>query len=815
MILLFGGDGTGLATGLLTEHVRVDDIGQGQTQIIGAIRVSDFLFVERTVAGATEISQTEHVRVRDTLSVGRVDPVVLTGVTVGIQMGFHASSYRDTLINESFCVAVWPLADINGTTFRDIVGGHHATLNGTGLVTGVPFALPEGGMGVTANGNQFISVPDDSAANANLNLSLANGDINQSILIKTTHNSATLRCIMCKQVTDSSGNGWYLGHQSGAVVWYLEVAGSTIFNFSRGFVSDGLEHLITPVYDTAAGEAWIEIDGVQSGAKVTGLGTEPAVTNATMRFFMFQDGVAGDGSGFIGSACYAMLGREGDDQLGARLDPCRDWTDISRDVRSVVPLVISYGIQGSRPVDHCAHTGTCTFGLDNSAHNSAGTLGYYSLDHPDKRTSFRKGAPFRVVFTFEGISYYKHVGRMVSALSAPGQNLERITRVTSADWMDVAASSRLRLPAQTGIDSDAVMGLIIDEALRPPHAVDISPGAETFDYALHMGIGGRESIMSEAARCCESEFGVFYVKGDQSQGGVVTFEGRPNRQIDMTALATFTNSMAGLTPNETQKPNLMLITVHPAVVGDTPEVLFAMTARQPIPPGEAVQILVDYRDPDNAAIAIAGDDIITPVVVTDYTMTAAEDGLGVNLNAFATIDETGAELGGTNAVLTVTNSSGQVGWFTTQIRGTAIRHEDPVTIPVGEDAVIRADGPTEETMNLAYNGSREFAQSLGEHILALYEAGRVSAISFIANTSAELMTQALAREPGDRIEILETMQSGNVAHAYVINHVELEVTAGNIIRCTWTLGPVADIGAVWLLGVAGSSEMGETTVLGL
>jgi len=739
----------------------------------------------------------------------------LSTLSIGIEMGLHASSFRDTLIDASFSVGVWPLAEVQSTRATNIVANkHHGTFTGTGWVRGVPNGLPEGGLGVTMDGTQHIEVLDDSADGANLNLSLANGDVDIVFLIKTTTNDATNRCIVQKMVTDANGNGWSVSLVNGAIRWREEIAGVQQFSFDRGSIADGAWHLVHCCKRTTVGtgEAFISIEGVQSGATQTGASLELGVTAANMRIGMFNDG----SGGFIGTLSYVSIGREGDDDLGAALEACRPWTDITEDTRASMPMVIRYGIQGTRPIDNVAHSGTCVVGLDNSTSNSGGVLGLYSLDHVNKRTNFRKGAPLRVVIEFEGVTYYKHVGRMVSALPSPGSKRERLTRVTSADWMDVAASSRLKIPSQTAIDSDAVIGLAIDQALRPPHAVAISPGAETFDYALHLGYGGRESIMSEASRTCTSEFGFFYIKGDTVQGGVVTFEGRADRQTETTAVATFTDTMSGLQPNDGQKPNLLLVTIHPVEVDATPTaVLFSMTARQPIPPGETVEIHVDYRDPNNAARYVGGTAIVTPVITTDYTMNASEDGTGANLSTSVSIAETGDDLGGTNAVLTVTNEGSQTGWFTTQIRGKAIRHEDPVTIPTGDAASIRSEGPTEETLDLAYINSREFAQDIGEHILALYADSKIASISFVANTSAAMMLQALAREIGDRIDIVETMQSGSVPHAYVINHVEFQVTSGGIIRCTWGLGPVADTGAVWLVGVAGSSEAGETTVPGL
>mgnify|MGYP001598038776 CR=1 FL=1 len=88
---------------------------------------------------------------------------------------------------------------------------------------------------------------------------------------------------------------------------------------------------------------------------------------------------------------------------------------------------------------------------------------------------------------------------------------------------------------------------------------------------------------------------------------------------------------------------------------------------------------------------------------------------------------------------------------------------------------------------------------------------RVTAVEFIANDSDALMTQCLLREPGDKITIIETVTG--IDMDYFINGVELNITAPATIRCRWAVTP-ADTQQYWILGVAGSSELGVTTFLG-
>ncbi len=734
----------------------------------------------------------------------------LLPLTIDVQIAFHDRSFRDLLVEENDTVAVWPLAEIRGVRYRDIVNGHDGELQGSGGIgQAVSVGLPEGGLGAEFSGTQYIQVPDDSGLGANLNLSLANGDIDIVFLIKTSTNDATNRAIVQKMVA-TNGNGWSASLVNGAIRFRVEVS-SQIFSMDRGSIADGAWHLVQCNYQTGPGEARIFIDGVQSGATVTGVTTEPIVTGENLRIGEWNN----NSGGFIGSLSYVMIGRQGNAALSASLDACRDWTSVLSDTRSAVPMVIKYGIQGSSPLDNTAGTGTCTVALDNTTSNSGGLLGYYSLNHANCRSGFRNGSPLRVTFTYDGTTYVKHVGRIVSAHPSPGVKRDRLTRVTSADWMDVAASSRPNLPAQTNIRSDNLVGFLVDEALRPPHSVGTSLGSSTFAYALHVGGGQLETILSEISRANTNELGRLFIRGNTQYGGELIFHSRGHQQTYTGIESSFVDTMSGLVPNEDQKPNRLLVTVHPVVVDGGVSVLYSMPTRQEIPPLATVEFQVTYQDPDNTALSVGGIDIVTPATPTDYTMTGNEDGTGADLSAYASIAEAGSELAGTSPTLTVTNESSSVGWFKTQIRGRRISHQYPITKPVGDPAVVRRDGPRDQALDLVLTSSSEFARDVGTHILSLYERQRIQSVSFIANSSHALMLQALQREPGDRIGVAESMQSGGAETTYVINHVEFEVMEGGIIRCTWTLAPAFDEGQVWVLGQAGASELGDTTVLGL
>lgn len=76
------------------------------------------------------------------------------------------------------------------------------------------------------------------------------------------------------------------------------------------------------------------------------------------------------------------------------------WSEVADDdVKRTGGLHIRYGIDGNRPQDCVASTGTAQFVLRNDTGNSASTLGYYSPLHGSSRTGWTFGIPCQVVFS--------------------------------------------------------------------------------------------------------------------------------------------------------------------------------------------------------------------------------------------------------------------------------------------------------------------------------------------------------------------------------------------------------------------------------
>lgn len=700
---------------------------------------------------------------------------------------------RDVLVTQDYTCGIWPLSEVVSTTARDLTDlRNHGAYSGTGLTRGVSVDLPEGGLGTTFDGTSgYVTVADD-ALSGGRNLSLAGGRMEISFFIKTTTNDATLRCIVHKQATDSSGNGYHVALQNGAIEFYLKRAGVGVFSFQRGAVADGNWHAVVCYYDPNSNlEARIYIDGVLSGAAVA------ASTEANYVATPLEIGRFADGAGyFSGTLAYVMVGREGSETLPARLQAPRSWTSIKDDILTRDSVVYAYGIQSSRPWDLVATTGTLTFTLNNSATNSAGLVGRYSIGHTNCLSGFTVGIPVRWTLTYDGTTYERFRGHLIQAAVQPGTKLSRGVNVVCADWMDRAAVDFYGEAAtQESKASGLVMGVLIDQASFPPPGVSLPTSSTSLTYALDAGQSDRDPILSEAQRIAQSEFGYFYVRRQGTVGGVPTFVPRFSRQTTGTFAATFDDSMVGLQvdANQTDIVNSVRMRVYPpAIDGAATTVLFGLRAdstnRHVIAPGETLILNGPYTDPSNPTARVGGTSMVTPVATTDYTANTAADGSGTNMTSSLSVDvSAGANL--IRAYITNTSLTTLVYLTKFQVRGKGLYRYEAIENVLQDAGSIRQHGLRELTVDMPYAGSLTAATLVADEILALYAqpVTRPTGMQFVANRSTAQMTAALSLDIGDRVAIAETVSGVVNGTGQFINGVTLALEANDILRCSWAV----------------------------
>lgn len=113
------------------------------------------------------------------------------------------------------------------------------------------------------------------------------------------------------------------------------------------------------------------------------------------------------------------------------------WVSLTSDV--VRSANVSRGIIGQNATDRIAKEGTLTFYLNNSADNSAGLIGYYSLSHANKLSGWGRGVKVRVSFSHasynSGAASVKFVGFINKIDVVPGIYRQRQVKVTCTDFL--------------------------------------------------------------------------------------------------------------------------------------------------------------------------------------------------------------------------------------------------------------------------------------------------------------------------------------------------------------------------------------------
>ena len=516
------------------------------------------------------------------------------------------------------------------------------------------------------------------------------------------------------------------------------------------------------------------------------------------------------------------------------------WTDVSDDVNLGHGLELTYGIQSEGPKARLGDVGTFQFALKNGTNNSAGLLGYYSLDHANRRSGFGFNIPVRLSITDPDTStvYRKFVGKLVHIQPIAGARRERVTECLAVDYFDELA--RATLPQMPFAEGDFPNGLTTGEAITKtlqksaihPHDVaDASIGVEIFPYGYDRAEDEKDVVLGMIGQIIDSELAWCVMRGNTGTGGQFYMIGRQARQTDVTPDWTLSNTMQELEADQSRDEIVTraLVTVRPrSIDAAATTVLFSMDISNQQPAIEAGQFIIiraPYTDPDERSNRIGGTAIVTPVATTDYLGNSAADGSGTNLTASMAvtfIDEQGndipaADAGANSTLLKIANNHATTTLYVRQcqLRGKGVRTYDAV-ICEASDANLRGKyGDNVLAVSQPFQDSVESGNQAAAFLLSAYSGERtvVRRIRLLVGdqSSDALMTAAIASEPGDLVQLTETV-TGLSAKDYFINGVSLRVKPNNAIETEWNVARREM--QSWIVGVAGYSEVGETTVLG-
>jgi|TARA_R110000824_G_C15220484_1_gene677540 hypothetical protein len=419
--------------------------------------------------------------------------------------------------------------------------------------------------------------------------------------------------------------------------------------------------------------------------------------------------------------------------------------------------------------------------------------------------------------------YIRFRGKVRIIAPEPGQYLTQRVRVTCYDAMRDLMESKVReIAIQIDKTEAELLTAVLDSLpfFAQPPLRSIETGIDTYPYAMD-DVGGGTAAAGLIKNIVLSSLGIFFCKGD----GTATYLTRHSRATGSSAY-TFNNSMriGGVSAPTSLEGvyNHVRTTIHPKTIdASASTVLFALTGTPPsIPAGESITLWGDFRDPDEVKRLIGGTAVVDPLVEnTDYDGNAAANGSGTDLSSSLSIAITPyastCKFVVTNnhasSTIYLVNSSGAT---KLQVRGKGIYDDGPQTF---EAVVSKVYGDRPVSIDLPYQDDGVIGQSAATYLEAQYDdlEDQVNEIVFLGNDSDDLMTQALAREPGDLVTITESLTglSGTGAMIQSVSHDVTLGSSGPRVIARFGLAPASPY-TTWQIGTVGNSEIGNTTTLG-
>lgn len=721
------------------------------------------------------------------------------------------------LIKADGATVCWRLAEASGTTAADSVDSAPGTYGGT-FTLGQATLQPDGTTGVLLDGTSGVITIADAAALHLGDVFTIEGWIKYTstpvalvgLLHATTANAPSVR-------VDATGH------------LVLQASGGSVIVTATTAIADTTWHHVA--ITKTGSVVHLYLDGVD----VTGTVTNSTLVSTAAGFTLGAIGAANFFGGTM--ADWALYPTAlSSSQVSVHVT-AGQWTDLTADLASTA-MHLSRGFQSNQPDDLVAAPLAWTFALNNSVHNSGGLLGFYSPDSPTVRTGWAIGIRMRLQITANGHTRTKAYGWVEHVAPHAGKFEDQLVEVTVAGWLNLAATIGVSgLAAAVNQRGDQLTATLAAQATYPPFALALATGLDTYPYALDDLDPSTSHILDGFDSVAKSGFDRIYERAD----GTLRYESRQTRQTFTPAVLTITDvppagrpaqAVSGVPARRARdkQMNRFQVTVHPKRVDMTAVVLYSLpiSASNPtVAPGQTITMQGPYVDPNQQAQQVGGFNMLISdgmggstigtsgsLPTGDLQFTTAAAGSGTDISASVTVS---VVYGANQATFTITNTSTQTAFFAKlQCRGQGIYDYQTVVATATASGSQSAIGQTAFPFDCPYNPGALFAQSAATYEATLYSKAVSQldqGVSVFVHADDELtLDTLLQREISDAIAISETV-TGLTAGTYWIDGEQLEIDERVNMRVTWPLAPnVAS--TAWTLGVAGSSELGVTTVLG-
>lgn len=492
------------------------------------------------------------------------------------------------------------------------------------------------------------------------------------------------------------------------------------------------------------------------------------------------------------------------------------WTDMTVDLHQRSGMDGGGGIRGTGIADLVASTGVLNLHVNNSETNSAKLRGYYTIGHVNQRNGFASGIGIRVSVIIGADTYILFTGSITRINPAPGIKLQRLTRITAADYMDKCARTPIRgLGVELAMADHDAFDAITDIMTVQPRARVTGTGEDTFDFVFDATREERDRVLTEYQRLAQSALANIFVRGD----GTLVYQPRTVRATPGDPVIAITEAdLRNIAPpavddNTAGIMNKVETVIAPRRLEAVDVVLYELNQPQGFPVGGPFQVKGLFTDPAQRAVRAGGLDMLPAVAPDDLEFNSQADGGGSDVTAQVSVSTTFTS----NAVLFgIINNSGSTAYaIKLQARGVGVYQVETVTLEAKDDGLIATLGEQAQSLEMPYQSDMVVAQEVAQWLLwlATQEGKVVRSVPLFLDPNDEDRAKLIAaRQIGDRFSITEEM-TGLSAREFFINAIDFRMDTEGHAWVSWE-STAADESAFWYLGVVGFSELGTSTRLG-
>jgi hypothetical protein len=387
-----------------------------------------------------------------------------------------------------------------------------------------------------------------------------------------------------------------------------------------------------------------------------------------------------------------------------------------------------------------------------------------------------------------------------------------VATITGLGPIGLIRDQSVSVALQTNLDTGSIVSAILTAAGWPVADRVIDTGATVVPYYYATE---KRNVLDLIRELETSEGGTLY----ETKDGKIGFESRMRRRMDPygTSQATLTDAAAAT------------LGYDEVVQSDPIEDIFnKVTASVSIHELQAIAVLWTLEETGTSSPSIApsasrifwteiDSDIAavqswtTPVATTDFLANTLSGGNGTDITSDIAVT---VSKFATSMKITLTNNNAATAYITfLQARGIALTKLDGVTVQA-EDATSQGIyGIKEFPIDAPWLPSSNVAQGYCDDTVTDYKAPNpVLTVSYRASRSSNQLSEAIARDFGDRVTLVANGASDlGINGDFYVEAITHSVAAGGTDhRVQYELASANTVDTVWVLG---TSVLGTGTIL--